>query len=282
MMEAEGYEQMGEGLFVRPEFTAALEELGLTTLDSFFSYSAGRDLSKENLASHRSRMQVQLPDGSTAYLKCYSNPAFKVQLRSWISHKRIGTLESCDRIPADELAQIGIAAPQTLAFGYKKNALLEKRSFILSASVNGEALERDLPDYVTANCTGQAPRKKVDFLRNLASFIKKFHDSGYRHRDLYLSHIFYDGAAFSLIDLHRCFKPRLLARRFRIKDLAQLHYSTPAARVNTADRLRFYKFYTGRKKLTRMDRLTLWQIRQKAWKMAHHDIRHGRAVPFAS
>lgn len=281
---SENYIEIQTGFFVRPPFADALKTLGLQNLDAVFACTKGSDLSKKNLSGHRSRMRIVLPDNdnTVAYLKRYNRPALRIQLRSWISHKRIGTLESCDRIPADELAGIGIAVPKTIAYGYEKNSFCEKRSFILSASVKGEALERDLPGYVTADTAGQAQKKKIGFLRDLAAFVKRFHQSGYRHRDLYLSHIFYDGTAFSLIDLHRCFKPRLLARRYRIKDLAQLHYSTPGTRLNTTDRLRFYKFYTGRKKLTRMDRLTLWQIRQKAWKMAHHDIRHGRAVPFAS
>ncbi len=78
---------------------------------------------------------------------------------------------------------------------------------------------------------------KRNFLERLAAFIKKFHETGYRHRDLYLAHIFYgDSGEFYLIDLARAFKPRLFEERYRVKDLAQLYYSAPKRYFTMCDR----------------------------------------------
>jgi len=66
------------------------------------------------------------------------------------------------------------------------------------------------------------------FIGRAANFIRRFHDTGFRHRDLYFCHIFYnDNDEFYLIDLARVFKPLFLCERFRIKDIAQIHYSAP-------------------------------------------------------
>ncbi|MHC4105705.1 MAG: lipopolysaccharide kinase InaA family protein, partial [Planctomycetota bacterium] len=123
-----------------------------------------------------------------------------------------------------------------------------------------------------------------NFIAQLASFIRKFHDTDYRHRDLYLSHIFYsDSGIFYLIDLARAFKPIIRGRRFRIKDIAQLYYSAPAMYFSRTDRLRFYLNYIGfEDKLTSKDKTFIHRVIKKARRMARHDIKHGREVPFES
>ena len=80
-------------------------------------------------------------------------------------------------------------------------------------------------------------------LADLAGLVGRLHRSGFVHRDLYLSHIFFDGLSFRLIDLQRAFRPRWRRRRWLIKDLAALHFSTPAEQVGRWERLRFLCWY---------------------------------------
>ena len=89
-------------------------------------------------------------------------------------------------------------------------------------------------------------------------------------------------AGFYLIDLARVFKPALLAERFRIKDIAQVYDSAPGRYFSKTDRLRFYLAYVGRDKLTRKDKVFISKVKNKAKRMAKHDIKHGRSVPFQS
>ena len=68
----------------------------------------------------------------------------------------------------------------------------------------------------------------------------RFHDTGFRHCDLYFSHIFLgEGGKLYLIDLQRVFKPVLFKERFRVKDIAQLYYSAEAKYFSRSDRLHF-------------------------------------------
>jgi len=120
------------------------------------------------------------------------------------------------------------------------------------------------------------------FVTQLAAFVRKFHQTGYRHRDLYFSHIFYTKTGdFYMIDLARAFKPALLARRFQIKDIAQLYYSAPGSHFSRSDRVRFYLAYTARRRLAAEDKTFIRKVIAKANRMARHDRRHGRNVPFA-
>jgi hypothetical protein len=85
-----------------------------------------------------------------------------------------------------------------------------------------------------------------------ADLVARLHNGGFVHRDLYLSHFFYDSqaatAAIRLIDLQRMMRPRRMGR-WIVKDLAALHFSTPAEVASNTDRLRWLRRYLGLRKL---------------------------------
>jgi hypothetical protein len=143
-----------------------------------------------------------------------------------------------------------------------------------------ESLERRLPACFGAPLTPDTLRQRRDFIRRLAGFVRRFHETGYCHRDLYFSHIFHsDTGVLSLIDLARAFKP-FLGRRFQIKDLAQLHYSAPGHSFSATDRLRFYLTYCDRKTLRPSDKSLVAAILKKAARMARHNRKHRVPVPY--
>jgi hypothetical protein len=185
---------------------------------------------------------------------------------------------------AQKLAAMGINTPRMIAWGEVPGVLFEKRSFAAIEEIReGQSLERSLPVFFNEPATKENLVLRRQFIRQLALFIRKFHDTGYRHRDLYLCHIFRvpDGR-FYLIDLARAFKPMLLGGQYRVKDIAQLHYSAPAKYFSKTDRLRFLRAYLGREKLNAGDKNFARRINSKAMRMARHDARHGRAVSFAA
>ena len=138
--------------------------------------------------------------------------------------------------------EAGINTPKTIAYGRQWGVLFEKRSFIITEKIpEAESLEKKLPDCFNSPATIEKLKMRRNFIARLAGFIKKFHETNYRHRDLYFSHIFCsDNGKFYLIDLARAFRPIFLHRRFQIKDVAQIYYSAPAQYFSNTDRLRFY------------------------------------------
>ncbi len=267
------------GFFVDPQYQKTLKEAGLNSLDAVFAYEQGQRLTKSNLASWRHRVRLQLPDGQIAYLKRYSAPPLSVQIKSWLQHGRRGFLSEYDKGPLNELKKADVSIPQVIAYGGRWAGLFEKRSFIITLEIpNAHSLETQLPDCFEKSVSNLPKR---DFILKLADFIHRFHKTGYRHRDLYLCHIFLsENTTLYLIDLHRTFKPNLTGKRYQVKDLAQLHYSSPAEGVSDTDRLRFYLEYTQKKKLSFSDKVFLRKIHAKALHIARHDRKHGRVVPF--
>ncbi len=294
------FEQISRGMFVDTEYAEALGRVGLTDIDAVFAFG-GTDMPKDNMAPHRGRCCFTL-DGPAVkvFMKRYDKPSAAAQIKSWLGHNKRACMADFDRLCCDELAKANICTPKVIAYGCQWAGLFERRSFIITEEIpGGEALERRLPGYFhntppynpssslsdspLADPSRENVRQRRQFIEALAEMARRFHDTGYRHRDFYLAHIFLDGSGeFNLIDLHRTFKPILLKGRYRVKDIAQLHYSAPGNIFSCADRIRFYRRYVGRKRLTSADRRFIGMVKRRAWRMADHDIRHGRDVPFAS
>ena len=288
-MAEEKFIKISKSFFVDADFELPFRKLGMTSIEAVFSFHTAKNLAKKNLASFRSRLQfeIHLPDSSepmTLFMKRYDSPPIFIQMKNWLTAHCRKSCSSIELETAQKLTEAGIHTPKTVAYGTQWGTIFEKRSFIITQKIpNAEALERELPAYFQDRLPVENLRRRRDFIAQLARFIKRFHETDYRHRDLYFSHIFYDDAGrFFLIDLARAFKPAVLKRRYRVKDLAQVYYSAPGRYFSKTDRLRFYFGYIGRHRLNREDKAIIRRIIRKAKQMARHDIRHGRNVPFTS
>ena len=273
-----------DSFFVDSEYKSSLSNISLQSIDDIFSFSSAKNLNKKNLASFRSRLEFQIdsPKHTTLFLKRYDNPPVKIQFKNWLAGRGKKSLGFLEYETSEKLKDDGINTPKTIAYGDQWGVFFEKRSFFITEKIpNAEALERKLPDYFSGTSTPEKIKMRSDFITSLANFIKKFHATGYRHRDLYLCHIFYnDKGEFYLIDLARAFKPMLFAKRFQIKDIAQLFYSSPGSIFSRAERMRFFINYIGRKNLSSHDKAFIRQVIKKVHQIARHDKKHGKQAPF--
>ncbi|MBL7186074.1 MAG: lipopolysaccharide heptosyltransferase II [Phycisphaerae bacterium] len=287
IMTQQEFVETSESFFVDPVHESALGKLGLNSVDSVFSFEAATNLDKENLARFRSRVQFEIdapqpPRATTVFLKRYDRPPVSVQLKNWLSARGKRSCALLEFVAASRLTAFGINTPKTICYGEQWANLFEKRSFIITQEIpDAASLERKLPDCFTGRPARENLKPRRDFTARLADFIKEFHETNYRHRDLYFAHIFYsDDGRFYLIDLARAFEPIILSRRFQVKDIAQIHYSAPGRDFSKTDRLRFYLRYVGRGKLTSADKIFIRKVVSKARRMARHEKKHGRQVPF--
>ncbi len=282
-MKQQNLVAISKSFFIDPEYKDGLRELGLTSIDEVFSCTGGKNLEKENLNRFRKRIQIKINSlSAVVYIKLYDRPPVLTQIKNWLSYRKRVTCCFCDFAPAYNLSKAGINTPKTLAYGEDRGLLFEKRSFIIMLKIpNAESLEKKLPDFFYTPLSNENLRLRRDFINKLAIFIKRFHNTDYRHRDLYFSHIFLsESKEFYLIDLARSFKPLLLTKRFRIKDISQLYYSAPAGFFSLTDRLRFYLAYIGRKKLKEEDKIFIHRVIKKVKSMEKHNRKHAREVPF--
>jgi heptose I phosphotransferase len=283
-MSGQKFVKLSEDFFTDADYAQALCKLGLTGIDKVFDFDRGQSLDKAGLAEHRSRVQFELAEPKTSvFLKRYDRVPILTQIKNWLHHHRRASTSSFDRSGAEQLADFGINTPETIAWGEQWAGGFENRSFIMTRKIpRAQSLERKLPDFFYEERSGENLNRRNAFVEGLADFVKRFHKTGFRHCDLYFSHIFCgDGGELYLIDLQRVFRPMLLKERFRVKDIAQLYYSAPAKFFSRSDRLRFYLRYSGRGKLTGADKRFIRKVNARARRIARHDAKHDRSVGFA-
>ncbi|MFA5554508.1 MAG: lipopolysaccharide heptosyltransferase II [Phycisphaerae bacterium] len=276
--------QISESFFADNDYIDGFTELGLNTVEAVFSFRGGKNLVKKDLASYRSRIEFEMgTPAKTFFLKRYDKPPLLVQLNKWLSRYQRVSCGLFDLEPAMRLTACGIATAKIVAYGQQWSGLFEKRSFLITEKIpNALSLEQKLPDCFYGAKTAKSLALQRNFIKALARFIRLFHKTGLRHRDLYLCHIFYDGKDFALIDLARAFEPLFTGERYCIKDIAQLYYSAEGKYFSKTDRLRFYLSYANTKKLNKQDKRFIKKVSSKALQMAEHDKKHGRIVPFES
>ena len=284
-MTEQRFIEISQSFFVDSNDVEAFKKLGLTSFDALFSFDSGKDPGGSSLPHYRSRLEFKISDPQkTLYLKRYHHPDALTQIKNWFWHNARKSMMSFDLEPADDLARADIKTPKTVAYDEQWVVFFEKRSFIITEELpDAKPLEQKLPDCFEDISKTENLRQKRTFIEQLSKFAKKFHATGYRHRDFYLAHIFYsDEGTFYLIDLQRAFKPRILAERFRVKDISQLYYSAPGSAFSRTDRLRFYKTYAGKRSLDRRDKTFIRKAIRKAHRIARRETKYGRLVPFTN
>lgn len=168
-----------------------------------------------------------------------------------------------------ELRDAGIACPAPVAFGERRGLLGAGASLVMT---------EEIPNATQADWwLRDRPARRRELLAPIAGIARRFHEGGWCHKDFYLCHFFAQEAAggagalkIFLLDLQRCARPCCCARRWLVKDLAQLHYSMTAQSGYTADDWHeFTRLYGAAD-------ASLWRaVEAKSARIARHVPKHG-------
>lgn len=278
-------------LFVDIRYLPELGRLGLDTFDGVMATTGG-----ERYRDVPDRLTVRIPleglDGQpdAVYLKRHQ----KVDRRQWLTgllrwrKPRTRANAECRNIAL--LAHFGIPTMRPVAIGEDERWAIRQRSFLMTEEIAGGVPADDyLKAHFPADCgDARAVQRKRRLIRDIARLARRFHRSGFHHRDFYLCHVFVrelaDDAepwALHLIDLQRVRWPGAgkVGRRWLVKDLAQMNYSAPPGVVTRSDKLRFLREYLAlpaRRKggrLGREARALIRSIVAKTGRIARHDAR---------
>jgi heptose I phosphotransferase len=175
----------------------------------------------------------------------------------------------------------GLPVPEPLAFGERAGPWLRLHSFLVIRALTGlQALHQAVPAALEGMRPGQFRRWKAQVVRQVAALARRLHEQDRYHKDLYLCHFYvpvpqaYQPApgAVHLIDLHRLGHHCWLRRRWRVKDLAQLLFSTwGVAGVTNRDRLDFLRAYLGTPFFGDAERALVRAVVRKARRYARHN-----------
>jgi heptose I phosphotransferase len=151
-----------------------------------------------------------------------------------------------------------------------------QESFVMTVGlVEYESLELVAPKRYAAPLAREIVQEKRMLIRAIGELTGQMHWCGFYHRDYYWTHIMLrwvaaEVAELRLIDLQRVKVHPLLARRWRVKDLASLNYSVSKLGLTRSDRLRFLKAYGV---VSVRNWLLMEAVRRKTERIARHDRR---------
>ena len=194
-------------------------------------------------------------DGKSYFAKVYMGIGWKALLTSLFKFRRpvIGAENEWRAIEA--LPGIGIETMRLVGYGKQGRHPAYRRSFVITEELKPTI---SLEDFCREWRTNPPPVKfKRALIERVAQIARALHANGMVHRDLYLCHFLLDtsrsGDVFEetaprlfLIDLHRVERRRHLKRRWRIKDVAGLYFSSMDIGLTRRDLLRFIQSYRNR------------------------------------
>ncbi|MGE3314637.1 MAG: lipopolysaccharide kinase InaA family protein [Planctomycetaceae bacterium] len=288
-MKNSEFEAWDDGrLVVNQDFAATLRRNGLITFDSVMQHrgeTVAKNLLRERVTT---RFTLRNEDGSedAFYIKRHSPPPWKEYIKPLLrlTSPMLGARHEWEAIL--QFHRAGIPTMTPVALGESGG-----HSFLITHALEGctklshwlQPAHGTIGVHFGADAKPAAPGRsdrrssaeKRGIIRKLGQIARTMHSSGMHHQDFYLTHFLrpndVDDDRLYVIDLGRVRRRKLLAKRWIVKDLAQLNYSSP--QVTKADRLRFLETYLGRP-LNRADRPLLWQIERKTHAIRRHSARH--------
>lgn len=256
-------------------FRSILKKNKLLSYEQIISYDAGIIL-KRIMA--RTITKLALKDGEgmvhTFYLKRHqsSRPISSI-IKRWKSSSE-GRREWANILA---FHRAGVPTMVPVAAGERRSFLSEE-SFLLTLNLEGyEPLEQWTPTHLSLPENRERFMLKRELIRKTALLTRSMHDAGFYHRDFYLTHILLrqmrEGIDLRIIDLQRVIRYPCLKRRWRVKDLASLSYSSPGEVFTGKDRLLYLKFYLGVIKFSEADRRLIKIIQRKTGRIDKHTVR---------
>jgi len=159
---------------------------------------------------------------------------------------------------AHHLQRLGIDTLTIAGYGTASGSPARRHSFIITDEISETQSLEEFCSTWKRHPPRQAHeiRYKRWLIESLARIARRLHNSGANHRDFYLVHFLLqpgsvggklhpDASRLFVIDLHRMQLRRKTPKRWKIKDVAGLHYSSMDLGLSTRDRLRFIRLYSG-------------------------------------
>ena len=139
--------------------------------------------------------------------------------------------------------KLDIPTIEPYLYAKRGTSFLNHRSLLISKSLEKKV---SLEHFSTSN-----PVFKRLLIKKIAEISRKMHLAGINHRDFYLCHFLMDqdiskGPLLHLIDLHRAQEREKVPRRWLIKDLGSLLFSSLLKGLTRRDLLRFVRYYSDR------------------------------------
>jgi heptose I phosphotransferase len=167
-----------------------------------------------------------------------------------------------------KLKEFNIPVPEVVGYGCRGVNPATLRSFIITREISQSSSLEELVK--TWKQRPLAFSDKLKLIKEVARIAFSLHSNGINHRDFYICHFLLDlsasvnaGPKLYLIDLHRAGLRKRTPRRWIVKDLAGLYFSSHHIGLTSRDLLRFIKAYHGNSLRDMMNKEKLFWLKVK-------------------
>ena len=192
-----------------------------------------------------------LIDGCAYFLKRHLGVGWREILKNWAVGKRAVLGAENEYRACLHLARHRVRAPRVAAFAAERGSPARRRSFVLC----GELVGFDSLEKLTDSWADEPPSQlaKRQLILAVAHFVRRLHEVGLAHRDLYICHLLInrekwaaEEVELAVLDLHRARLQLPISPFWRRRDLAALLFSSQHLQLSRFSQLRFARIYTGR------------------------------------
>ncbi|GAB1265481.1 lipopolysaccharide core heptose(I) kinase RfaP [Aurantivibrio infirmus] len=185
----------------------------------------------------------------------------------------------------NRLSSLGVKTLTPLAYGLRGANPAKIESFLITEELTGTI---SLAKY-TERWPQYPPtfNSKQKIIETVATISRAIHRDGINHRDLYICHFLLkrqidllSGPVMHLVDLHRAQCRSAVPKRWLVKDLASLYFSSLDIGLTRRDIFRFLKIYFNKplKEIITSDGELLTAVRQRALQLYRRDFGQEPAV----
>lgn len=262
-----GAENFDQGrIQVAPGFAALFRANRLDAFASVMALEGGR-VARDFPGRRTVRLELKAPDGGTQaiFLKRYEANYLSTvgKLLRWLRWP--GSVDEARQEweALHRVSALGIRTATPIAVGQERSGGLVRRSFLMTAEIPGAVEGHTWMARLPAG-------ERREFLRRVAAIARRLHGARLVHKDFYIGHILVapidGGPELFLIDLQRVVQPAFFWRRWMLKDLGAMAYSTLNARASSTMLMRAFLDYSGVTTLGQAEKaIARAALRRVAW-----------------
>jgi len=228
-------------------------------------------------------------DGKSYFAKFHRGIGWKEIIKNIIQFRLPVTSARNEWEAIKRLNQLGVKTARLVGYGKKGWNPARYKSFVVMEEIANSISLEELcekwlefpPDYAL----------KRALIMEVARIARILHENGLNHRDFYLCHFLLDISEgkdridpkqlhLSLIDLHRMQIRHRVPKRWRVKDIGGLYYSSMNIGLTKRDLLRFIRIYRNNtlKGTLKEDRRFWQQVKVRGDALYREGVRKNRIV----
>jgi len=266
---------------INPGYRELLETADLDSIQGVIRSKLGDVISTDSKQEKNVVKRIEITfEGQPRvfYLKLYWNYLFeKIWGRAFRGSLVGRSMVRAEYENLEKLAGWGFRVPQLVAWGDHRFAGGVIHAYIITEEIP-QAMGVDyLAHEWFARQTGAvSEQKKAELIHEVARSVRRMHDHGFEHHDLFLRNMMISGQDMSklyLMDAPRAYTwPAFIMRKRRAVDLATL--DAAATQVFTrSQRMRFMHIYLEHDRLTDQDKQLIRQVLERARPMRERQVK---------